>query len=128
MAVTFARDPGWCEAGEGAKMATYVMLTRLTPETAKTPGEMKRLERAVADHIRKDCPQVKWIANYAIRGPCDYMDVFDGPGEMAAAQVARSSRPIGHAYTETWTAELGALRTDHPSLKECAGSSRHRPP
>ena len=46
-------------------MPTYVVLTRLTPEAVKTPGELKRLERAVAEHVRRDCPQVKWIANYA---------------------------------------------------------------
>jgi hypothetical protein len=39
-------------------MPTFVVLTRLTPEAVKVPGELKRLERAVADHIRKDCPQV----------------------------------------------------------------------
>lgn len=37
-------------------MPTYVVLTRLTPEAVKTPGELRRLEQAVADHIRKDCP------------------------------------------------------------------------
>jgi len=26
-------------------MPTYVVLTRLTPEAVKTPGELKRLER-----------------------------------------------------------------------------------
>ena len=44
-------------------MPTYVVLTRLTPEAVKMPGELKRLERVVAEHIRKDCPQVKWVAN-----------------------------------------------------------------
>jgi pyruvate,water dikinase len=34
-------------------MATYVMLTRLTPETLRSPGELKRLEQVVADHIRR---------------------------------------------------------------------------
>lgn len=85
-------------------MATYVMLTRLTPETLKTPGEMKRLERTVAEHVRRECPQVKWLANYAILGPCDYLDIFEAPDEMAAAKVATIVRSYGHAYTETWTA------------------------
>jgi hypothetical protein len=44
-------------------MPTYVMLTRLTSETVKSPAELKRLEKAVTDHVRKDCPQVKWVAN-----------------------------------------------------------------
>ncbi|MCL6641433.1 MAG: GYD domain-containing protein, partial [Candidatus Rokubacteria bacterium] len=58
-------------------MPTYIVLTRLTPEAVKTPGELKRLERAVADHVRKECPEVQWLANYAILGPWDYLDIFE---------------------------------------------------
>jgi hypothetical protein len=38
-------------------MGTYVMLTRLMPEAVKTPGELKCLEKAVANHVREDVPQ-----------------------------------------------------------------------
>ena len=85
-------------------MVTYVVLTRLTPESAKTPAELKRLEKAVAEHIRKDCPQVKWVANYAILGPYDYLDIFEAPDETVAAKVVMIIRSYGHATTETWTA------------------------
>jgi uncharacterized protein with GYD domain len=76
----------------------------LTPETVKTPGDLKRLEKAVADRVRRECPEVKWIANYAILGPYDYLDLFDAPDEATAAQVLMIMRSFGHAYTETWTA------------------------
>jgi uncharacterized protein with GYD domain len=85
-------------------MATYVVLTRLTPEAVKTPGELKRLERVVADHVRRECPQVKWIANYAILGPYDYLDIFEAPDETMAAKVVMIIRSYGHGQTETWTA------------------------
>jgi len=85
-------------------MPTYVVLTRLTPESAKSPGELKRLETAVADHVRKDCPQVKWVADYAILGPYDYLDIFEAPDEITAAKVVMIIRSYGHAQTETWTA------------------------
>jgi uncharacterized protein with GYD domain len=85
-------------------MATYVMLTRLTPESAKTPAELKRLEKAVTEHVRKDCPQVKWVGSYAILGPCDYLDIFEAPDEAIAAKVVMIVRSYGHATTETWTA------------------------
>lgn len=85
-------------------MPTYVVLTRLTPEAVKTPGELKRLERAVSEHLRKDCPEVKWVASYAILGPCDYLDVFEAPDENAAAKVVTLIRSYGHGVTETWTA------------------------
>jgi uncharacterized protein with GYD domain len=85
-------------------MPTYVVLTRLTPEAVKTPGELRRLEKAVADAVRRECPQVKWLANYAILGPCDYLDVFEAPDEAVAAKVIVLLRSFGHAETETWTA------------------------
>jgi uncharacterized protein with GYD domain len=85
-------------------MATYVMLTRLTPENVKSPADLARLERAVSERIQKECPQVKWVANYAILGPYDYLDLFEAPDEMAAARVVMIVRSFGHAQTETWTA------------------------
>ena len=85
-------------------MPTYIVLTRLTPEAVKTLGELKRLERLVADHIRKDCLQVKWVANYVILGFCDYMDIFEAPDETMAAKVVMIIRSYGHGQTETWTA------------------------
>ncbi|OGL05253.1 MAG: GYD family protein [Candidatus Rokubacteria bacterium RIFCSPLOWO2_02_FULL_68_19] len=85
-------------------MATFVVLTRLTPMTVKSPADLKKLERMVNDRIRKDCPEVKWVANYAILGPCDYLDIFDAPDEATAAKVVMIIRSFGHATTETWTA------------------------
>jgi uncharacterized protein with GYD domain len=85
-------------------MPTYVMLTRLTPESGRSPAELKRLAKAVSDHVRKECPQVKWVANYAILGPYDYLDIFEAPDEITAAQVVMITRSYGHVQTETWTA------------------------
>ena len=85
-------------------MVTYVVLTRLTPESVKAPTDLARLERAVSERIRKECPQVKWLANYAILGPCDYLDLFEAPDESVAAKVVMLIRSFGHAQTETWTA------------------------
>ncbi len=85
-------------------MATYVVLTQLTPEAVKSPADLKRLEKAVAERVRKECPQVKWLANYAILGPYDYLDLFEAPDESVAARVVMIIRSFGHAQTETWTA------------------------
>lgn len=85
-------------------MAQYAMLTRLTPEAVKTPADLKKLEAEVADRIRRDCPQVKWISSYAILGACDYLDIFEAPDEEAAARVVMIVRSFGHGQTETWTA------------------------
>ncbi len=85
-------------------MATYVLLTRLTPESAKSPGDLIRVEKAVSERIRKECSEVKWISSHAILGPYDYLDLFEAPDEMSAAKVAAIVRSFGHAQTETWTA------------------------
>ncbi|HEV8675704.1 MAG TPA: GYD domain-containing protein [Methylomirabilota bacterium] len=85
-------------------MATYVVLTRLTPESVKSPGDLRRLEKAVSERIRKECPEVKWIANYAILGPHDYLDIVEAPDEATVAKVVMIIRSFGHATTETWTA------------------------
>ena len=85
-------------------MATYAMLTRLTPEAVKAPADLQKLEKSVSERIRKECPQVKWLANYAILGPYDYLDMFEAPDETVAAKIAMIVRSFGHAQTETWTA------------------------
>lgn len=85
-------------------MATYAMLTRLTPEAVKAPADLQKLEKSVSERIRKECPQVKWLANYAILGPYDYLDLFEAPDETVAAKIAMIVRSFGHAQTETWTA------------------------
>ena len=85
-------------------MATYVVLTRLTPATVATPADLKKLEKMVSERIRKECPQVKWLANYAILGPYDYLDIFEAPDEAVAAKVVMIIRSFGHATTETWSA------------------------
>jgi uncharacterized protein with GYD domain len=85
-------------------MATYVMLTRLSPEALTRPGSVADLNKKVEDRIRQECPGVKWIANYAVLGPCDYLDIFDAPDADAATRVALLVRSFGHATTETWLA------------------------
>jgi uncharacterized protein with GYD domain len=80
------------------------MLTRLTPDAVRSPADLKQLEKKVAERVRKDCPQVKWLSNYAILGPYDYLDLFEAPDAETAAKVVMIVRSFGHAQTETWTA------------------------
>ncbi len=85
-------------------MATYVMLTRLSPEALTRPEAVKDLNKRVEDRIRKECPGVKWVSNYAVLGPCDYLDIFEAPDADTATKVALLVRSLGHATTETWIA------------------------
>jgi uncharacterized protein with GYD domain len=85
-------------------MATYVMLTKLSPEALTRPGSVVELNQQVESRIKKECPGVKWIANYSVLGPCDYLDIFEAPDAEAATKVALLVRSFGHATTETWVA------------------------
>lgn len=85
-------------------MANYIMLTRLSPEALSRPGAVADLNKKVEERIRQECPGVKWLANYAVLGPCDYLDVFEAPDADTATRVALLVRSFGHATTETWVA------------------------
>ena len=85
-------------------MGTYVMLTRLSSEALKQPQSVTELNKRVEDRIKKECPGVKWLANYAVLGPCDYLDIFEAPDSDAPTKVALLVRSFGHGTTETWVA------------------------
>ena len=85
-------------------MPTYVMLTKLSPEALTRPGTVVDLNQQVEDRIRRECPGVKWVGNYAVLGPCDYLDIFEAPDTETATKVALLVRSFGHATTETWLA------------------------
>jgi uncharacterized protein with GYD domain len=85
-------------------MGTYVLLTKISPESMTAPAKLKKLEQQVKSTVKKHCPQVKWLANYAVLGPYDYLDIFEAPDDLTASKVATIVRSFGHATTETWSA------------------------
>jgi uncharacterized protein with GYD domain len=85
-------------------MATFVMLTRLSPDALTEPGKVNELNEAVEERIKRQCPQVSWVSNYAVLGPYDCLDIFEAPDNETATRVALIVRSFGHATTETWVA------------------------
>lgn len=83
-------------------MSTFAMLTRLSPEALTRPHSVSDQNKRVEARIREECPGVKWLANYAVLGPCDYLDIFEAPDNEVATKVALLVRSFGHATTETW--------------------------
>ena len=93
-------------------MGTFIMLTRLAHGALRSPAELEKLERQVADRISAECPEVEWVGSYATLGPYDYLDIFQAPDIESATKVATIIRTFGHAHTETWAA------TDWQRFKE----------
>lgn len=85
-------------------MTTYILTTRLAPEAIKDPKGYEELGQKVVDALNANCPEVRWLASYAILGPYDYLDIFEAPDNDAALKVGAVIRSFGHATTETWPA------------------------
>lgn len=85
-------------------MPTFILLTRISPEAVKSPKDFEKLEKDISHKIKKECPKVKWLENYAVLGPYDYLDIVEAPDEMTMSKVVTIIRSFGHATTETWTA------------------------
>lgn len=85
-------------------MAIFVMLTRIAHERLAAPQQLDELSQQVMGLIRQECPEVKWLQNYAVFGPCDYLDIFEAPDIETATKVSTLIRTYGHANTEIWPA------------------------
>jgi len=89
-------------------MPTYVLMTRLATNALHDATGRRAAAKTWMDKVRAACPEVKWLAHYAILGPYDFMDIYEAPDEETAHKVSLISRAEGAVTAESW----GALNYD----------------
>jgi len=79
-------------------------MTRLAPESLKDADVRRAMGRAWLKKVKAACPEVDWLAHYAILGPYDFMDIYNAPSVETAHKVSLISRAEGAVSAESWQA------------------------
>lgn len=85
-------------------MATFILMTKLSTEITRETHHRAEIGRKWKLTVDEKCPEVKWIAHYALLGAYDFMDIFEAPDAETAAKVSLISQSLGAAKAESWTA------------------------
>jgi uncharacterized protein with GYD domain len=95
-------------------MATFVILSRISPEAFDDPKDLKDMAKTVSEKIKRQCPGVTWTDSYATLGRFDIVDIVEAADPKEVEKAAMIIRAYGHAATETlvatpWKEFLAAL-------------------
>ena len=85
-------------------MPRFVLMTKLAPEAVRDAEVRQAMGRAWLKKVKTKCPDVDWVAHYAILGPYDFMDIYDAPNIEDAHKVSLISRAEGAVSAESWQA------------------------
>ena len=85
-------------------MATYVILSRVSPDAFSDPHGFRQLATAVSETIKKECPGVKWKASYATLGRYDFIDIVEADDPKEVERASMVIRCVGRSITETMAA------------------------
>lgn len=85
-------------------MQTYILLTKLSPEVSKKMKDRSKIGHSWLDHVKEKCPQVKFVAHYAILGQYDFIDIYEAPDVETAAKVSMISQANGALHAESLAA------------------------
>ena len=83
-------------------MAIYVMLTTLTDEGRKTIKDKPKRVKEVNKEV--EAMGVKILAQYALLGPYDFVNILEAPDNIAIARVATELGSRGTLQTMTMAA------------------------
>jgi uncharacterized protein with GYD domain len=85
-------------------MPTFVLMTRLSTESLHDAKIRRAIGKDWIEKVRKLCPDVHFVAHYALLGPYDFMDIYDAPDVETAHRVSLISRAEGAVTAESWQA------------------------
>ncbi len=85
-------------------MKTFVLMTKLAPEVSRRIEDRAAQGREWLEQVRQKCPEVRFVAHYALLGPYDFLDIYEAPDEETAAKVSMISLKNGAFSAESWSA------------------------
>ena len=85
-------------------MPTFVLMTKLASDALHDAKGRRARGKEWMSRVKSHCPDVKWVAHYALLGPYDFMDIYEAPNEEEAAKVSMISQSLGATRAESWTA------------------------
>lgn len=85
-------------------MPTFMLMTKLSPDALHDAGGRKARGKNWLEKVKASCPEVKFVAHYAILGPYDFMDIYEAPDVETAHRVSLISRTEGAVSAESWQA------------------------
>jgi uncharacterized protein with GYD domain len=82
-------------------MATYILLSRISPGAFRDPKDFKKIAEDVSSKIRKQCPDVVWKQSFATLGRFDVVDIVEARDAKQVEKAAMIIRAYGYSSTET---------------------------
>jgi uncharacterized protein with GYD domain len=85
-------------------MPIFILMTRLAPEDLHDAKARRAIGKEWLNKVHQTCPEVTFLAHYALLGPYDSMDIYEAPDVETAHQVSLISRAEGALNAESWPA------------------------
>jgi len=82
-------------------VATYIILSRISPGAFTDPKEFKQLAAVVSEKIKRECPGVVWKVSFATLGRFDMVDIVEADDPEQVRKAAMIIHGSGHSTTET---------------------------
>jgi uncharacterized protein with GYD domain len=85
-------------------MATYIILSRVSPDAFQSPADFKEIAKKVSERIRTECPGVTMKESFSTLGRFDFVDIVEASDPKQVEKASMIIRSVGHSVTETMLA------------------------